>query len=54
MRPVAAVRDGASGRALELWGNQPCVQLYTANWLNHTEGKGVGMQVGTQWCFWVS
>ncbi|CAL5016569.1 unnamed protein product [Urochloa decumbens] len=39
MRPVAAVWDGASGRALELWGNQPCVQLYTANWLNHTAGK---------------
>ncbi|RLM64538.1 aldose 1-epimerase-like [Panicum miliaceum] len=39
MRPVAAVRDGASGRALELWGNQPCVQLYTANWLNRTRGK---------------
>ncbi|XP_039774677.1 galactose mutarotase-like [Panicum virgatum] len=39
MRPVAAVRDGASGRALELWGNQPCVQLYTANWLNRTRGE---------------
>ena len=39
MRPVAAVRDGASGRALELWGNQPCVQFYTANWLNRTRGK---------------
>ncbi|CAL5068224.1 unnamed protein product [Urochloa decumbens] len=40
MRRVAHVRDGASGRALELWGNQPCVQLYTANWLNRTAGKG--------------
>ncbi|KAL6650842.1 hypothetical protein ACP70R_009767 [Stipagrostis hirtigluma subsp. patula] len=40
MRPVAAVRDGASGRALELWANQPTMQLYTANGLNHTKGKG--------------
>ncbi|KAF8703330.1 hypothetical protein HU200_032128 [Digitaria exilis] len=40
MRPVAEVRDGASGRALELWGNQPCMQLYTGNWLSHAPGKG--------------
>ncbi|OQU84779.1 aldose 1-epimerase-like isoform X1 [Sorghum bicolor] len=40
MRPVARALDGASGRALELWGNQPAMQLYTANWLNHTKGKG--------------
>ncbi|KAL6845748.1 hypothetical protein ACP4OV_024323 [Aristida adscensionis] len=39
MRPVAAVRDGASGRAVELWANQPAMQLYTGNWLNHTKGK---------------
>ncbi|XP_062225822.1 uncharacterized protein LOC133924344 isoform X2 [Phragmites australis] len=39
MRPVAAARDGASGRALELWANQPTMQLFTANMLNHTKGK---------------
>ncbi|KAL6650843.1 hypothetical protein ACP70R_009768 [Stipagrostis hirtigluma subsp. patula] len=39
LRPVAEVRDGASGRAVELWANQPAMQLYTANWLNHTKGK---------------
>ncbi|CAM0904352.1 unnamed protein product [Alopecurus aequalis] len=40
MRRVAAVRDGVSGRALELWANQPAMQLYTANKLNNTKGKG--------------
>nr|CAB3487261.1 unnamed protein product [Digitaria exilis] len=39
MRPVAQVRDGKSGRALELWANQPTMQLYTGNYLNHTKGK---------------
>jgi aldose 1-epimerase len=43
MRPVAEVRDAASGRAVELWANQPTVQVYTGNWLNHTEGKGGGV-----------
>ncbi|EMS48569.1 Aldose 1-epimerase [Triticum urartu] len=40
MRPVARVRDPDSGRALELWANQPGVQLYTANWLSNDKGKG--------------
>ncbi|KAI5014875.1 hypothetical protein ZWY2020_056265 [Hordeum vulgare] len=40
MRKVAAVRDGASGRALQLWANQPAMQLYTGNGLNGTKGKG--------------
>ncbi|EAZ30964.1 hypothetical protein OsJ_15042 [Oryza sativa Japonica Group] len=40
MRKVAAARDGASGRALELWANQPAMQLYTGNWLNNIKGKG--------------
>ncbi|TKW04775.1 hypothetical protein SEVIR_7G131200v4 [Setaria viridis] len=39
MRPVAHARDGASGRALELWANQPTMQLYTGNYLNHIKGK---------------
>ncbi|EMS49614.1 Aldose 1-epimerase [Triticum urartu] len=40
MRKVAVARDGKSGRALELWANQPAMQLYTGNFLNHTQGKG--------------
>ncbi|XP_051217656.1 uncharacterized protein [Lolium perenne] len=40
MRKVAAVRDGASGRGLELSANQPAMQFYTANGLNDTKGKG--------------
>lgn len=40
MRPVAQARDPASGRALELWANQPTLQLYTGNSLNRTAGKG--------------
>ena len=41
MRKVAAVQDGASGRGLELWSNQPAMQLYTGNGLNDTiKGKG--------------
>ncbi|XP_020146550.1 uncharacterized protein [Aegilops tauschii subsp. strangulata] len=40
MRKVALARDGKSGRALELWANQPAMQLYTGNFLNHTKGKG--------------
>ncbi|KAL6650841.1 hypothetical protein ACP70R_009766 [Stipagrostis hirtigluma subsp. patula] len=40
LRKVAAVRDGASGRAMELWANQPGVQFYTANALDGVVGKG--------------
>lgn len=40
MRKVAVARDGASGRALEFWANQPAMQLYTGNYLNGTKGKG--------------
>ncbi|KAK1644741.1 hypothetical protein QYE76_062546 [Lolium multiflorum] len=40
MRKVAAVRHSASGRGLELWANQPAMQLYTGNGLNNTiKGK---------------
>jgi aldose 1-epimerase len=39
-RKVARVRDPASGRALELWADQPGVQLYTSNWLSNVTGKG--------------
>ncbi|TVU14195.1 hypothetical protein EJB05_37655, partial [Eragrostis curvula] len=40
-RPRARVRRGLRRvrRAMELWANQPAVHLYTANWLNNTEGK---------------
>ena len=40
LRKVAVVRDGASGRAMELWANQPGVQFYTGNFLQDVEGKG--------------
>ncbi|KAK1683627.1 hypothetical protein QYE76_044475 [Lolium multiflorum] len=39
MRKVATVRDGKSGRGLELSANQPAMQFYTGNWLNNTKGK---------------
>ncbi|KAM0897751.1 hypothetical protein ACQ4PT_022335 [Festuca glaucescens] len=40
LRRVAIVRDGASGRVMELWADQPGVQLYTANGLSRVRGKG--------------
>uniref|UniRef100_A0ACD5X334 Uncharacterized protein n=1 Tax=Avena sativa TaxID=4498 RepID=A0ACD5X334_AVESA len=41
MRKFAAVWDDASGRGVELWANQPAMQLYTGNGLNDTvRGKG--------------
>ncbi|RZR80996.1 hypothetical protein BHM03_00007127, partial [Ensete ventricosum] len=41
MRKVAVVKDGdGSGRAFELWANQPGVQFYTGNFLNDVKGKG--------------
>ena len=40
LRKVAAVRDPASGRALELWADQPGVQFYTGNFLLDVVGKG--------------
>ncbi|XP_066348895.1 uncharacterized protein [Miscanthus floridulus] len=40
LRKVAVVRDGASGRAMELWANQPGVQFYTGNFLLDVVGKG--------------
>jgi galactose mutarotase-like enzyme len=36
---VAYVRDPASGRAMELWADQPGVQLYTSNWMKDEKGK---------------
>lgn len=40
MRKVAIVKDEGSGRKFELWANQPGVQFYTGNFLDHVEGKG--------------
>ncbi|KAK6924979.1 Aldose 1-/Glucose-6-phosphate 1-epimerase [Dillenia turbinata] len=37
---VATVRETKSGRKMELWSNQPGVQFYTGNKLDHTKGKG--------------
>lgn len=39
MTQVALVRDPASGRAFQLWANQPGVQLYTGNWIKDEKGK---------------
>ncbi|VAH33034.1 unnamed protein product [Triticum turgidum subsp. durum] len=39
MRPVARVLEPKSGRAFELWANQPGVQFYTASWLINEKGK---------------
>jgi aldose 1-epimerase len=39
-RRVARVRDPASGRGVEVWADQPGVQLYTSNWLRNVTGKG--------------
>ncbi|TVT99864.1 hypothetical protein EJB05_54735, partial [Eragrostis curvula] len=38
-RQVAYVRDPASGRAFQLWVDQPGVQLYTSNKLRNVKGK---------------
>ncbi|XP_062221103.1 uncharacterized protein LOC133920504 [Phragmites australis] len=40
LRRVARVRDGATGRAMELWADQPGVQFYTSNGLGGVRGKG--------------
>ncbi|KAK8951133.1 hypothetical protein KSP39_PZI003011 [Platanthera zijinensis] len=41
MRKVAAVKDGASGRGMEVWANQPGVQFDTGNFLGRVkQGKG--------------
>uniref|UniRef100_A0A0E0G8Q2 Aldose 1-epimerase n=1 Tax=Oryza nivara TaxID=4536 RepID=A0A0E0G8Q2_ORYNI len=40
LRPVAEVRDGATGRAMEVWADQPGVQFYTSNGLAGVRGKG--------------
>ena len=40
LRPEAVVRDGASGRVMELWAAQPGVQFYTGNFLQDVKGKG--------------
>ncbi|KAM0901844.1 hypothetical protein ACQ4PT_019679 [Festuca glaucescens] len=38
-RQVARVDDPKSGRGMEVWANQPGVQLYTANWVINEKGK---------------
>lgn len=37
--PVATVKHEASGRMLEVFTDQPGVQLYTGNWLGDVDGK---------------
>jgi aldose 1-epimerase len=38
-RPVAELYEPTSGRCLELWANQPGVQLYSGNFLDGSRGK---------------
>ncbi|KAF8693555.1 hypothetical protein HU200_038957 [Digitaria exilis] len=46
LRPVARVRDGETGRAMEVWADQPGVQFYTANGLSGgVRGKGGSVYV---------
>lgn len=40
LKKVAIVQDNHSGRKLELWSNQPGVQFYTSNMIDHVVGKG--------------
>lgn len=40
MKKAAVVKDGKSGRVMELWTNAPGVQLYTGNMLKGVVGKG--------------
>ena len=40
LRQVACVVEPKSGRGMEVWANQPGVQLYTANWVINEKGKG--------------
>ena len=41
LRPVATLRDPASGRSMEVFSDQPGVQVYTGNYLDSTlTGKG--------------
>ncbi|MBK8518691.1 MAG: galactose mutarotase [Saprospiraceae bacterium] len=38
-KPAATVRHKKSGRNLEIYTDQPGIQLYTGNWLNGVDGK---------------
>lgn len=40
MKKAAVVKDGKSGRVMELWTNAPGMQLYTSNSLKGVVGKG--------------
>lgn len=40
LNKAAVVKDGKSGRRMELWTNKPGVQFYTSNMLNNVKGKG--------------
>jgi galactose mutarotase-like enzyme len=50
MRKVAAIRDAKSGRGLELWANQPAMQLYTGNGLNSTTPSSLRKRSGLARC----
>jgi aldose 1-epimerase len=47
---AAVAHDPLSGRVMEIYTNQPGVQLYTANWIDNEKGKG-GRRYGRRWAF---
>jgi len=47
---AARAVDSSSGRVMEVWTSEPGVQLYTANFLETTKGKG-GMTYGRRTAF---
>lgn len=53
LQRCAVLEDPASGRRMETWTTEPCVQLYTSNFVKAgTSGKN-GLTYGPQWgvCF---
>ncbi|PKA66612.1 aldose 1-epimerase [Apostasia shenzhenica] len=40
MRKFAVVKDEKTGRAMELWANQPAMVFYTSFYLDNVKGKG--------------
>ncbi|KAK3035658.1 hypothetical protein RJ639_032530 [Escallonia herrerae] len=40
LKKAAVVKDGKSGRKMELWTNKPGLQFYTSNMLHDVKGKG--------------
>lgn len=46
MRPMCTLTHRGSGRALDIFGTQPGIQVYTANWLSEDSADAPHIQVG--------